>query len=103
MEQEELAKVAMEVILHAGNARNLCRDAAVKISKKQLNGVKEKLDEADKEIVLAHKAQTDLLHSEARGQKVEMTVLLSHAQDTLMNTESEKFLIDTFYNYVKEN
>ena len=93
MEQEELAKVAMEVILHAGNARNLCRDAAVK----------EQLDEADKEIVLAHKAQTDLLHSEARGQKVEMTVLLSHAQDTLMNTESEKFLIDTFYNYVKEN
>ena len=34
----------------------------------------------------AHNAQTDLLAAEASGQKVEMGILLVHAQDHLMTS-----------------
>lgn len=102
MKDDELAIVAMEVILHAGNARNLIRKSGELVSKHQIENVEEMLKEAKQEIVLAHKSQTQLLHREARGEKVEMTVLFSHAQDTLMTTESECFMIETLFNFLKK-
>lgn len=102
MSNEDIIQTAMSIILHAGNARNLCRDAALKINNSDLNDIDMQLKEAEEEILLAHKAQTDILHLEAKGERVEMTVLLSHAQDTLMAVESEKYLIQMFYNYVKD-
>ena len=55
------------------------------------------LEEARGSILLAHKAQTDILHEEAEGKHIEVTVLFSHAQDTLMTTQSEYFFVETLY------
>ena len=95
--EEKVVQVAMQVILHAGNARNLIRNLGNLIVDNKLDGVEEMLAEAKKEIVLAHKAQTELLQNEAKGNKIEMSILFSHAQDTLMTTDSECFIIETLY------
>ncbi len=95
--EEKVVQVAMQVILHAGNARNLIRNSGNLIVDNKLDGVEEMLAEAKKEIILAHKAQTELLQNEAKGNKIEMSILFSHAQDTLMTTDSECFIIETLY------
>ena len=85
MDNEKLVQVAMNVIMHAGDARDYIRKAGTKLSALDLDGVE------------AHKAQTSVLQNEAEGDSVPMTVLFSHAQDTLMTVESEQYMISILY------
>ena len=89
MDNEKLVQVAMNVIMHAGYARDYIRKAGTKFSALDLDGVEELLKKASAELVEAHKAQTSVLQNEAEGDSVPMTVLFSHAQDTLMTINSE--------------
>ena len=89
MDSEKLVQVAMNVIMHAGDARDYIRKAGTKLSALDLDGVEELLKKASAELVEAHKAQTSVLQNEAEGDSVPMTVLFSHAQDTLMTINSE--------------
>jgi cellobiose-specific phosphotransferase system component IIA len=50
---------------------------------------REKLKTAKAEVVLAHKAQTNVIQGEARGEEHEFSLLFAHAQDTLMTVMSE--------------
>ena len=62
-----------------------------------MDAIAQQLEEARGSILLAHKAQTDILHEGAEGKHIEVTVLFSHAQDTLMTTQSELFFVETLY------
>lgn len=42
------------------------------------------LEEAEKEINVAHKVQTEMIQSNARGEEINLSILLIHAQDHLM-------------------
>ena len=97
MDNEKLVQVAMNVIMHAGDARDYIRKAGTKLSALDLDGVEELLKKASAELVEAHKAQTSVLQNEAEGDSVPMTVLFSHAQDTLMTVESEQYMISILY------
>ena len=97
MDNEKLVQVAMNVIMHAGDARDYIRKAGTKLSALDLDGVEELLKKASSELVEAHKAQTSVLQNEAEGDSVPMTVLFSHAQDTLMTVESEQYMISILY------
>ena len=47
------------------------------------------MKKADKEIAEAHRIQTDAIQGEAKREKMEYSVLFTHAQDTLMTIYSE--------------
>jgi len=51
-----------------------------------------KIEEANKNLVEAHHSQTGLLTQEAKGEKVEVSLLLIHSQDHLMNAITFKDL-----------
>ncbi len=101
MDNEKLVQVAMNVIMHAGDARDYIRKAGVKLTVQDLDGVEELLKQASVELIEAHKAQTSVLQNEAAGESISMTVLFSHAQDTLMTVESEQYMISTLYQCLK--
>ena len=82
MDSEKLVQVAMNVIMHAGDARDYIRKAGTKLSALDLDGVEE-------------------LQNEAEGDSVPMTVLFSHAQDTLLPVESEQYMISILYQCLK--
>ncbi len=50
-----------------------------------IDAAKEKIKLANEALIEAHHSQTGLLSQEARGEKVEVSMLLIHAQDHLMN------------------
>ncbi len=83
-------KVATKVIIHSGNARVKVNEAADYIEKFYFDAAEKKLEEAEAEITAAHGIQTDIIQAESRGEKLELSLLIVHAQDTLMTVISEK-------------
>ncbi|CAI6319176.1 EIIA-Lac [Bacillus subtilis] len=57
---------------------------------------RKKLQESGEELTKAHHYQTELIQNEAGGEKTEMTLLMVHAQDHLMNAMTVKDLAAEF-------
>ena len=60
MNAQMVITTAMNVILHAGNARNLIHQAADSLVEGKWDPIKRKLKEAREELVTAHRLQTEL-------------------------------------------
>ncbi|MEC0239800.1 PTS lactose/cellobiose transporter subunit IIA [Paenibacillus dokdonensis] len=86
---EELAAISMNVIMHAGTARDYVFQAVDKASEGEFEEADQLMIEANKEIVIAHKAQTKTLQKEADGVEFPFSPLFAHAQDTMMTVKSE--------------
>ena len=85
-------RVATKVIIHAGNARTLISAALKNAEEGKFDEAEKLLAEAEQEINAAHHTQTETIQAEARGEGVDMSLLLTHAQDTLMSALSEMHL-----------
>lgn len=78
--------VAMELITYSGNARSMAFQALEEAKQGNFTKAEELMAESKKENVKAHNAQSDLLFTEANGNKVNVGILLVHAQDHLMTS-----------------
>jgi cellobiose PTS system EIIA component len=87
--RDTLNQVAMQIILHAGDARALLRTTYESLTAQDFVKAQEVLAAAKADITKAHKAQTELIQAEARGERRAPTLLFNHAQDTLMTINSE--------------
>jgi cellobiose PTS system EIIA component len=81
----DIEEISFQIILNGGNARSLAMEAIEQAKAGEFDLAEQKLQEANDEMSKAHRAQTDLIQGEARGEKVEIRLLLIHAQDHLMN------------------
>ena len=83
---DKQTEVIMGLIVNGGNARSL----AMKSIYAAKAGDFAHLEECDNFLLEAHHAQTELLTKEANGDKTEVTLLMVHAQDHLMNAITVK-------------
>lgn len=81
-----LEDVAMNLIANSGQARSLAFQAAKAARNKEFEKANSLIMEAQQSANLAHEQQTELLVSESRGEVMEVTTLLMHAQDHLMTS-----------------
>lgn len=86
---EVLMEAAMNLILHAGDARNCCTKALEKAKEFNFIEAEIQMNEAEIELTKAHKAQTEIIQNETRGIHYPHSLLFAHAQDTLMTIISE--------------
>ncbi|MEH7481307.1 PTS lactose/cellobiose transporter subunit IIA [Neobacillus drentensis] len=89
MISEKTAENAMQIILHAGDARVHCMNVLKAIETSNFEKAKEQMKLANDEIVKAHRIQTDAISGETQGETGDYSVLFAHAQDTLMTIYSE--------------
>ena len=82
------------IILHAGNARSEAYDALRAAQAGNFAAASSHLQQAEAEIAIAHRAQSDTIQQEAGGQQCTITLLAVHAQDHLMTAVAEKSLIE---------
>lgn len=75
----------MNIIVNAGNARSKFIEAIRYAKEGDLNKANETIALGKEDLNLAHDVQTELIQSEAAGDKNEVTLLMVHAQDHLMN------------------
>ncbi|MEH7305518.1 PTS lactose/cellobiose transporter subunit IIA [Neobacillus drentensis] len=89
---ENLEHVIFQIILHGGNGRSAAMEALLAARQGDFEGAREKLKEADYALNEAHHIQTSLIQREIRGEKTEVSLLMIHAQDHLMNAMTVKDL-----------
>lgn len=93
MTRDDLMQAAMQIIMHAGDAREANVEALDLAAKGDYEEAWKKWKEADQEIVIAHRIQTDSIQDEIREDAAcEHSLLFTHAQDTLMTVNSEILL-----------
>lgn len=100
-DMNELVPAAMQIILHAGDARNYAADALDAAKKFEFEEAAINMDKARSKLTEAHKSQTEIIQAEASGQSYEYSLLFTHAQDTLMTIQSELRLTDQLIDVLK--
>lgn len=82
-------EIAMKVILFAGNARDMVSKALNAANANDFQEAKIYISKAEEEVRSAHQIQTEIIQAETRGEPIDLSLLLTHAQDTLMVSLSE--------------
>lgn len=85
MEEPKNLEAIMELIMHGGKAKSLGMEGIQEAKQGDLKAADRKMEEANNELEKAHRSQTNLLSKEASGENMEVTLLMVHAQDHLMN------------------
>lgn len=87
-------EVSFSIILHAGNATNACIEAMQKAKKGDYEEADQLLKEATVEINQAHQVQKDLLVDVANNKKMDVDIILVHAQDHLTSAMTLKIVAE---------
>ncbi|MBG0784563.1 MAG: PTS lactose/cellobiose transporter subunit IIA [Anaerolineaceae bacterium] len=88
-DKSKSVQFATMTILHAGNARKMISDAYTALSEFDFEVARKKIEQAREEAIFAHREQSKIIKSESEGDSLEFSLLLTHAQDTLMTAVSE--------------
>ena len=83
MDNQEMYEIAFQIIVHAGESRSLSSEAMDAAENYDFEKAEELLKKANDEFLECHQIQTNMLTSEANGEKNELNVIFVHAQDHL--------------------
>ena len=78
--------IAMTLIANSGDARSLAFQALEEAKAEHFEVADGLMKESDEKTKIAHQAQTEILFAEAGGTRLELNVLMVHAQDHLMTS-----------------
>lgn len=92
----------INIIVSAGTANSMLQQAYIDMSQGNTEASEEILKKANEELIKAHGTQTDLLSAEADGDHAQMSLLMVHAQDHLMNAVLCKQLISNMIEMQKQ-
>ena len=85
IEGKHAQEIAMTLIVNGGDARSKALEAIEMAKDGEVEQASQLLTSAHESLLQAHKAQTSLLVQESSGYSIELSLLLIHAQDHLMN------------------
>jgi cellobiose PTS system EIIA component len=91
-----MEETIFQIILHGGNGKSCSMEAIAAAKRGDIVEARAKLQEAVDALNEAHHVQTSLIQGEIRGEKVEISLLMVHAQDHLMNSITMKDLATEF-------
>lgn len=91
---DRLNQDAMQIILHAGDARKMLQDAIkATCNNENPEEVDLLLQNAKKELLKAHNIQTEDIQESVTKEEQYTCLLFTHAQDTLMTINSEMLMV----------
>lgn len=83
---EGMEEISFRIIAAVGEAKSLIMSAIGLANEGKFDEAKEQLTAAKEKFVSAHNAHFEMIQKEAGGEKVELGLLLVHAEDQLMTT-----------------
>lgn len=83
---------SFEIILHAGNAKALVLQSMEAAEHGDFEKARALVDDANQEVLEAHEQHKSLLVQLANGEKVEVDLMMVHAEDHL-NSANEEILL----------
>lgn len=99
----DMEMIVMKLVVSAGNARSTAIEGLRAAKNGEFQLAKKRLEEADQLILEAHEIQTEMIQNELNGKKVEVGLLMVHAQDHLMNAMTVMDLCKEMIDILKIN
>ena len=93
---EQIFEISFNIIGHAGEAKGIAFESLAEAKAGNIEKAREMLKESKEVMTKAHRFQTELIQKEASGETNEVSVILIHAQDHLMNTMTYQQLVEEF-------
>ena len=88
--------ISFQIISAVGTARSMYVEAIQETKKGNIQAAKQLIEDGVKVFVDGHHAHASLIQKEAAGEKSEFSLLLMHAEDQLMTTETLKIVAEEF-------
>ena len=86
--------ISFQIISAVGTARSMYVEAIQEAKKGNIQAAKQLIEDGVKVFVDGHHAHASLIQKEAAGEKSEFSLLLMHAEDQLMTTETLKIVAE---------
>ncbi len=99
---QDMELVCFQIISFAGSAKSNYIEALKKAKAGDFKRAAELIEEGSQEYLKAHKTHSQLISQEANGEKVEVGMLLVHAEDQLITTELIKLIAQENIELLKE-
>lgn len=93
---DKMIEISFGIIGFSGDAKGMAYEAIRESKKGNISKAKELIIESKNTIQNAHRYQTELIQNEAMGNKTEMSVILVHSQDHLMDAINFQQLAEEF-------
>ncbi|WP_244833987.1 PTS lactose/cellobiose transporter subunit IIA [Clostridium sp. BJN0001] len=101
--ENNMEQIVFEIISYAGDSKSNSLLALEAAGNKDFDKADKLIQEASNEILKAHDMHTSLLQKFSSGEKIEMNVLVTHAQDHFMNAILARDLIKQMISIMKKN
>ena len=98
----DITSIAMKIIANAGSSRSYSLEALQKAEEGNFAEADKLLDLAQQSLLEAHRTHSELLTAEAKGEKLEFSIFLLHAESHLNLAEQSKDMVDAFYRLYKK-
>jgi len=95
-------EIIFKLVSDAGDARSCLFEAFNYTKEGKYKKANNKMEKANESLMKAHNTQTKLIQEEARGNHVEINMLMVHAQDHIMGTMLAKELVENMMEMQKE-
>ena len=91
-----MEEICFQIISNVGAARSNYFEAIELAKKGKLQEAHDMISEGDSFYKEAHHVHGDLIAQDAGDDKVELSLILMHAEDQMMSTETAKFFAEEF-------
>ncbi|MCY6485743.1 PTS lactose/cellobiose transporter subunit IIA [Clostridium aestuarii] len=88
-----LEEISFQLISNVGEAKSLLFQALRDAREEKFEEAEAKVSTAESSMLKAHEVHFSLIQQEASGDKVQIPLLLMHAEDQLMTTETLKNIV----------
>ncbi len=92
--KEQMQEAAFNIIANVGMAKSLFLESLAAVKKNDLEKAEQLYKDATENLNKAHNAHFELIQKEANGEDLPFSLLLMHAEDQLLNTQTIQILVD---------
>lgn len=92
MAKKSEEEIVLELVVNGGDARSKAMEAIQMAKKGDFEAAEKKLEESSEALNKAHEFQTEMIQAQLNGEKMEVSLLMVHGQDHLMNAITVKDL-----------
>lgn len=99
---EEFELICFQIISYAGGAKSKCYEALNCFRNNDINQFESLMQECNQLFINAHKIHSTLIQKEASNEKVNLSLLLIHAEDQLSSAELTRDTVNQMVTLLKE-
>jgi len=93
---EQMAMTCVQIITFVGTAKSKYMEAIQEAKAGEFETAEKLMTEGREVYLEGHKVHFELIQKESGGEKLELSILLMHAEDQLMAAETVRLMADEF-------